>query len=247
MKLVGFRWLGALLPWQDLWVRKHCRGVSGRQGPLMTSQGHEKAGWLLCLQPADWEHQLKVPERQELKYLSKGWQRQTAGPWHSSCLVSFLSSIPGNWALDTEIELRCRKIKQMSCLASWVWADTPCTTLSSVLPGKQVVPVSQARSWRKKEDGEQDAGCPSFSGAWFWGVLFLLFWPSRTPALESPSQGAYFSLALNLTPWLDLEPHFLSLPQAETIFLYVRIVVVWTLEDTLPLGPCLWLFAPWYL
>ena len=157
--------------------------------------------------------QLKVPERQELKYLSKGWQRQAAGPWHSSCLLSFLSSIPGNWALDTEIELRCRKIKQMSCLASWVWADTPCTTLSSVLPGKQVVPVSQAGSWRKHEDGEQDVGCPSFSRAWFWGVLFLLFRPSRTRALESPSQGTYFSLALNLTPWLDLEPHFPSLRQ----------------------------------
>lgn len=30
--------------------------------------------------------------------------------------MSFLSSIPGNWALDTEIELRCRKISNvMSC------------------------------------------------------------------------------------------------------------------------------------
>lgn len=62
MKLVGFRWLGALLPWQNLWVRNHCRGVSGRQGPLMTSQGHEKAEWLLCLQLADWEQKYHPTE-----------------------------------------------------------------------------------------------------------------------------------------------------------------------------------------
>ena len=45
--------------------------------------------------------------------------------WHGSCLMSFLSSIPGNWALDTEIELRCRKIKHMSRLASGLIDPAP--------------------------------------------------------------------------------------------------------------------------
>lgn len=136
MKLVGFRWLGALLPWQDLWVRKHCRGVSGRQGPLMTSQGHEKAGWLLCLQLADWEqkyHPTEGARKAGTQISQQGLAKTNCGAL-THLLFSELS-FQYSWELGTWhrnwVEMQKNKANVTSCFLSLGWYTLHHTMLCS--------------------------------------------------------------------------------------------------------------------